>query len=125
MLTTFNLIRLLLDFGMFVLIWVVQLIIYPGLRYFSEENLKAWHKKYMQVSVIVIIPLMLGQLILAIIQHYYIQDSYTIISLAILFALWMHTFYRFVPLHNAIKITENSSKITSKLVKNNWWRTIF
>jgi hypothetical protein len=67
---------------------------------------------------------MLGQLVITCIQVYQSQNSYTIISLAILFILWAHTFYQFVPLHDTIKNTQIPDKITLKLVKLNWWRTL-
>ncbi len=38
--------RLLFDFGLVVLIWIVQLVIYPGLCYYSETDLLKWHKLY-------------------------------------------------------------------------------
>ncbi|WP_031428166.1 hypothetical protein [Flavimarina sp. Hel_I_48] len=121
---TLSLLRLLFDFGMLVLIWLVQVIIYPSFRYYSKRNLKRWHKKYMQVSAILIAPQMLGQLIITVLQCYDDQNSYTTMSLIILIILWAHTFYQFVPLHNAIKTAEKTSEITLKLVNYNWWRTI-
>ena len=39
-------VRLLLDFGLMVLIWIVQLVIYPGLCYYKSEDLGNWHKIY-------------------------------------------------------------------------------
>lgn len=123
MLSTLGLLRILLDFGMLVLIWLVQLVIYPSFRYYTPMDLHRWHKKYMSNSPIVIIPLMLGQLVITCIQLYQDQNSYTIISLALILILWAHTFYRFVPLHDAIKNTEKPNKITLKLVNLNWWRT--
>ncbi len=123
MLPTLGLLRILLDFGMVVLIWLVQLVIYPSLHYYLPEDLHRWHKKYMRNSPIIIIPLMLGQLVITCIQVYQNQNSYTIISLAIILILWAHTFYQFVPLHDAVKNAEKPDKITLKLIKLNWWRT--
>ena len=124
MLLTLDLLRIVLDFGMVVLIWLVQLVIYPSLRYYAPQDLPRWHKKYMHNSSIVIIPLMLGQLVITCIQVYQNQNSYTILSLVILLILWAHTFFQFVPLHDAVKNTQTPEKITSKLVKLNWWRTL-
>jgi len=118
-----DILRILLDFGMVVLIWLVQLVIYPSLCYYPPQDLHRWHKKYMRNSPIVIIPLMLGQLLITCIQVYQNQNSYTIISLVILIILWAHTFSQFVPLHDALKSTQIPEKITLKLVKLNWWRT--
>jgi len=38
------LIRLLFDFGLLVLIWLVQLVIYPSFLYYEQDNLKRWHE---------------------------------------------------------------------------------
>ncbi|MGB3775224.1 MAG: hypothetical protein WA951_08210 [Leeuwenhoekiella sp.] len=124
-LSTIDLLRLFSDFGMLVLIWLVQMVIYPSFTFYKKENFLKWHEVYMKNSPLVIIPLMLGQLILVCLQLYFIQNTYTLVSLAIVFILWGHTFYQFAPLHNAIKNDLNPAKITSELVKFNWWRTFF
>ena len=58
------LIRLLFDFGLLVLIWLVQLVIYPSFLYYEQDNLKRWHEKYTQKITYVVLPLMMGQLII-------------------------------------------------------------
>ena len=57
-----QLIRLLLDFGLMVLIWIVQLVIYPGLCYYKNEDLGKWHKIYTQRIGVIVGPLMIAQL---------------------------------------------------------------
>ncbi|HEA29218.1 MAG TPA: hypothetical protein ENH91_04380 [Leeuwenhoekiella sp.] len=124
MLASLDLLRILLDFGMVVLIWIVQLVIYPGMRYYQAEDLQTWHKKYMLHAPFIIIPLMLGQFVIACIQLFQNQNSYTIISVTVLFILWAQTFYQFAPLHKAINNSKKPQEITLKLVKYNWWRTL-
>ena len=54
--------RLLLDFGLCILIWMVQLIVYPSFLFFSDNNLFTWHKTYTKAIALIVMPLMLGQL---------------------------------------------------------------
>lgn len=116
-------IRLLFDFGLLILIWMVQLVIYPSFLYYSNDDLLAWHRLYTQRISYVVLPLMAGQLGLAVFQLYGFISWYSILSLLIIGILWGITFLQFVPLHNAIAQKEFDKKILLALVKNNWLRT--
>lgn len=117
-------IRLLLDFGLMVLIWIVQLVIYPGLCHYGQNELGDWHQKYTGRIGLVVGPLMILQLIVAIWQLFLHQGFYEIISLFFILVLWLLTFFIFVPLHNAIKPFKSCEHITKNLVLKNWSRTI-
>jgi hypothetical protein len=54
-------IRLLLDFGLVVLIWLVQLVIYPGFKFYSPSNLALWHKIYTGRIGVAVVPMMVWQ----------------------------------------------------------------
>lgn len=116
-------IRILLDFGLMVLIWTVQLVIYPGLCYYKNEDLGKWHKIYTQRIGVIVGPLMIAQLFVAALQLWESKNFYTWGSIVIIVITWMLTFLIFVPLHNSIKPDESCEEITSSLVKKNWWRT--
>lgn len=118
-----QIIRLLLDFGLMVLIWVVQLVIYPGLCYYKNEDLGNWHKIYTGRIGLIVGPLMIAQLFVATLQLWETMNFYTLGSILIILITWMLTFLIFVPLHNSIKPDESCEEITSNLVKKNWWRT--
>ena len=118
-----QIIRLLLDFGLMVLIWVVQLVIYPGLCYYKNEDLGNWHKIYTGRIGLIVGPLMIAQLLVATLQLWETMNFYTLGSILIILITWMLTFLIFVPLHNSIKPDESCEEITSNLVKKNWWRT--
>lgn len=117
-------IRLLLDFGLVVLIWIVQLVIYPGLCYYKNEDLGKWHKIYTQRIGVIVGPLMIAQLVVVIWQLWELQNLYTWASMIIVLITWILTFLIFVPLHNSITPDRSCEEITTSLVKNNWWRTI-
>ena len=52
----------LADFGLLVLIWMVQLVVYPGFKYYQRERLLEWHARYTSRISYIVGPLMLGQL---------------------------------------------------------------
>ena len=116
--------RILIDFGFLVLIWAVQLVIYPSFSYYSSANLFNWYKKYTKRVTIIVLPLMFSQLIITIIQLWNIQDWYTIISLLVLVILWLLTFLIFVPLHQSIDNNAPIENVCFKLESKNWIRTL-
>lgn len=120
---TLQLFRLLFDFGLLVLIWIVQLVVYPGFKYYKREGLQEWHHRYtVQISYIVF-PLMLGQLLVTGIQLWNKLSWYTLGSLLIIVLLWGSTFLQFVPLHNKISKGGFNEKTIVQLVRKNWFRT--
>ncbi|MCP9198586.1 hypothetical protein MKO06_01620 [Gramella sp. GC03-9] len=116
-------IRLLLDFGLMVLIWTVQLVIYPGLCHYRQEELGKWHSIYTQRIGVIVGPLMIAQLAVCILQLWQEKNLYTWGSLVIILLTWILTFLIFVPLHNSISPDKPCEEITNSLVIKNWWRT--
>lgn len=118
-----DVVRLLLDFGLLVLIWIVQLIIYPGFRHYDTENFVKWHRTYTSRFTFIVLPLMLGQLCITIYQLILNIDPYTVSSLVIIIILWFSTFIQFVPTHANISKGNTSQVLLDSLVKKNWIRT--
>ncbi len=117
-------IRLLFDFGLLVLIWIVQLVIYPSFSEYKREDLMRWHKKYINRIAIVVMPLMIGQLSLVIVQVFRDLTSLNIISLVLVMMMWGSTFLQFVPIHNDISFGIVDRNLLHKLTNKNWLRTI-
>ena len=120
---TIEILRLLFDFGLLVLIWLVQLVIYPGFPYYSVENLLKWHRKYTVGISVVVIPLMFGQLITAILLLVESKTTFTIGSLILISIVWAITFSQFVPMHRKIDAGQSDKKLLKHLVKLNWIRS--
>jgi hypothetical protein len=119
-----DLARLIIDFGFVVLIWAVQLVIYPSFSFYSKENLYKWHRSYTARVTFIVLPLMFSQLILAVIQLWQIQNWFTLISTLVIITLWLLTFLIFVPLHQSIDNNTPIANVCNKLVTKNWWRTL-
>ena len=119
-----TLIRLLFDIGLLVLIWLVQLIIYPSFLFYERNNLKRWHVNYTKKITYVVLPLMVGQFITAVILLFNDLSIFTLGSFLIIVSLWIITILIFVPLHNKISTDPVNRPIINKLVRLNWIRTI-
>lgn len=116
-------IRLLFDAGLFVLIWLVQLIIYPSFQYYDKRNLIVWHRYYTLRLSIIVIPLMVGQLILCSLQIYVFYSTVGMINLTMVILVWIITFTLFVPVHAKIAQEKAIGADLKKLVTRNWIRT--
>jgi hypothetical protein len=116
-------ISLLVDAGLVVLIWLVQLIIYPSFNYYKPENLFKWHQKYTTRLAFVVIPLMLSQLVLAIVAVFYQLNIVSSCSLLIVLSLWIFTFTSFAPLHHKISEGNTNQSLLQLLIRRNWIRT--
>ena len=115
--------RLLFDFGLLVLIWIVQRIVYPGFLHYNSKNLINWHKEYTSRFTSIVLPLMLGQLCISIYQLINEINLYTVLSIMIIIVIWVSTFVQFVPIHAQISKGKSSQKMLNSLVKKNWIRT--
>jgi|TARA_B110000908_G_scaffold77568_1_gene93251 hypothetical protein len=116
-------ISLLVDIGLVVLIWMVQLIVYPSFTYYNPKNLIEWHQKYTTGIAVVVIPLMLTQLVLAVVAVFYQPNFTAIFTLLIVLFLWIFTFLSFAPLHFKISEGVHNQKLLQLLIRRNWIRT--
>ena len=106
------------------MLWLVQLVIYPSFLRVNSSDLLAWHKAYTFRVSFVILPLMFGQLVLAILS---VTEGPSILEwLAFVFVLvcWTLTFFVSVPLHRKIEQNDITRETRQKLIMTNWPRTI-
>jgi hypothetical protein len=116
--------KLLSDFGLVVLIWLVQLVIYPSFQYYKTDDLDQWHSIYTGRITIVVLPLMLSQLVLSVFLS--IQSAwmlFEIIDTILVVMTWLSTFTIFVPLHQNIDQNKDLQHSIYKLINYNWIRT--
>ncbi|MEO9952181.1 hypothetical protein [Nonlabens sp.] len=118
--------KLLIDFGLVVLIWMVQIIIYPSFLHYTSEKLSVWHPLYTRKITSIVAPLMLAQLsisvYLMITQLTY--SFYEIIDLLLIATNWLLTMLVFISLHEKIEHNSTDRDIQTKLVKYNWVRVV-
>lgn len=111
------------DTGCLVLIWMVQLVVYPSFYYYSTPQLLQWHKKYTLLVTWIVLPLMLGQLICGSFSVIVDFTTITMFKLLLILMTWVLTFVVFVPLHQALETASPQQPIVKKLVRKNWSRT--
>ena len=116
--------RLVLDVGLLVLTWMIQLIVYPSFLFYTAKELIAWHKMYTKAIALIVIPLMLGQLGITIYQVFLVQNIFTFTSIVLVVFLWGITLLKFAPMHQQISEGNTQIQLLKKLVQNNWIRTI-
>lgn len=119
------LIKLLSDFGLLILIWIVQTIIYPSFNYYSPADLLIWHEKYTRLITYLVLPLMMAQLISTSLLTYKESSWMNLSQLSLILIIWLSTFLQAVPLHNQITLGKDIAENVLKLVQVNWIRTIF
>ena len=113
--------KLFTDSGLLILIWMVQLIIYPGFKYVDENSFLEHHKWYMRQISIIVVPLMFAQVGLEITSI--INGNISIHRIILICLVWASTFLLSVPIHNKLLKGKDLNQIGS-LVKTNWPRTI-
>lgn len=116
--------RTLLDFGMLVILWLVQLVIYPGFLTCDLTKLVEWHRSYTNRVAWIIIPLMFAQLPLVAWLTWRAPTETNLAALGCLFMAWLLTFGVSVPLHRRIDKGDTSSETLQRLIKTNWPRTM-
>lgn len=118
------LLGLLVDAGLCVLAWMVQLIVYPGFLEYAPADLIQWHRKYTPRITIIVAPLMLAQLGIAAYKLIHGPSGLHLVSCILILAIWLITFFLFVPIHQKIDQGITGKKDLLKLVKLSWYRTL-
>ena len=126
----FMALRTLVDCGMFILIWMVQLIVYPSFCHISDQALASWHRTYTQRIGYFVMPMMLVQLTLSVLTCIHTMTALTVLDLGLVVATWVLTAWLSVPLHKALAAGSVDPDIRRSLVRTNLpralvWTSIF
>ena len=114
---------MMLDTAALVLIWLVQLVIYPAFLHFHTEDFKRWHLVYTQRVTYVVLPVMLGQLALYCWLLLTALAWDVALNTTLVLIVWVITFFRAVPLHGALDTEADHLLPSARLLVVNWWRT--
>ena len=110
-------------FGLVVLIWLVQLVIYPAFADIAAEGFLAWHARYTRAITGIVGPLMLAQVVLAALLVYRRPSPATILYAVLVAATWLLTALVAVPIHNALASGGHDLAKIHRLIGTNWLRT--
>jgi hypothetical protein len=114
----------LVNFGMALVIWIVQVIVYPGLARYPAGRLQAWHADYTARISFFVVPLMFTQLGLLAAAAYAGGGATVHAMLAMVLLAWGATFKFSVPLHRRITTGRDPEGAARLLVRTNWPRTV-
>ena len=116
-------VNLALSWGLLLLIWLVQVIIYPGFHRIPTDIFIDYHRWYVNRISFIVLPLMISELGMT---TWWLLDAGThgaIISTVLVVIIWSSTFLLQVPIHNRLKSGKKEVFIR-RLVATNWIRTI-
>ena len=114
--------QLVIDSGLLILIWLVQLIIYPSFRYTADEYFITWHARYTGLIALVVTPLMLFQVGIEIMHVLFLTTRW--LRIGFIAAIWISTFSFSVPCHNRLHAEGKKRELVERLIKTNWIRTV-
>ena len=111
-----------INFGLVVLIWLVQLIIYPGMRGWQRSSFVALHQTYTRRISLVVGPLMLAQAVLGFAMVLGSTGGKAVVQLLLVAGVWLVTITCSVPMHRRL-VHGYDEKAVDKLIATNWLRT--
>ena len=109
--------------GLLVLIWLVQVIIYPGMHNWVTSEFSEIHRVYTRKITFIVTPLMLGQALCALLMTIRAPDVLLVLQLILIAFVWGVTAFISVPLHRRLS-GGHDNRVIDRLIKTNWLRTM-
>ena len=121
-----DLVKAIIDWAILVVVWLVQLAVYPWFRRIEKSRFVTWHSLYLKLMGYLVGPLMIGQLGFAVwnaftVRHWISAETH---YLGLVALTWIATFRMVVPIHDKLQSRGNESKLVRQLVWANWPRTV-
>ena len=116
--------QIVIDFGLLVLIWMVQLVVYPSFLFFDSPGLRRWHAKYTVMITIIVLPLMFGQVVFHAVSIWIAISIPQVMQVVFIVSAWWVTFFKAVPLHRGIDLGQHTAETIKSLIRWNWSRTV-
>jgi hypothetical protein len=114
---------LAIDLSMFIIIWLVQLILYPAFLHIAEDKFRIWHKIYCKRISYLVLPLMLAQLFESLAACFFIGSHLEWMKLGCVLSVWLFTFLISAPCHQKLTEFGKVEAEISTLISTNWYRT--
>lgn len=114
--------QLATDSGLLVLIWLVQLIIYPSLSYLNEAAFIRWHARYFLRICCIASPLILTQAAIELVKLP--AGTGEPVRLLLLTVIWAVTALFSLPCHFQLHRQGKRTAVISRLIQTNWLRTV-
>ena len=111
-----------IDFAMFVLIGLVQVIVYPVFGKFPRNVLTGGIPATATRLDGFVLPLMIAQLIDSVSTCFFVGDDLAWARLILVLFAWMTTFLISAPCHRRLMKEGKSDPVVEHLIRTNWWR---
>ncbi|ADE53952.1 hypothetical protein [Coraliomargarita akajimensis] len=118
------LLRWIVDGGLCLLLWWVQLWAYPKIARMEPEPLAEWHPRYVRMMTVVAGSMMVLQLMTVSAQVLFQASLPVFLSMALVAICWLVTFTLSVPCHRSIAEGASTPAVRQRLVRTNWLRTL-
>lgn len=112
------------SYGLVVLIWLVQVIIYPAFAQIAPEGFTLWHASYTRAVTWIVMPLMLGQVVLLGWLVVARASPWAFLAAGLVAVAWIATFAMSVPAHVRLRSVGLDGGVFRRLVATNWIRTV-
>ncbi len=112
-----------IDATMAVLIWLVQIIIYPSFRTQQQDGFRKWHRGYTRQIGFIVGPLMLTQIAVHGMSVWVDPNPTGYVQVACIVVALVVTATRSVPCHRALSSRGKDADVIDRLVASNWLRT--
>ena len=113
----------LVSFGLVVLIWLVQGVIYPTFAEIAPERFTVWHAGYTRAVTWIVMPLMFGQVALLGWLLVVRPSPAGYLAAGMVAVAWVATFALAVPDHGRLQSLGLDRSVVARLVVTNWIRT--
>ena len=113
----------LVAFGLVVLIWLVQVIIYPAFAEIAPDRFAPWHAGYTRAVTWIVAPLMLAQVALLARLAFVRPRPGVLLAAGMVAVAWVTTFALAVPAHDMLQASGLDRAVVARLVATNWIRT--
>ncbi len=109
--------------SLLVLIWLVQIIIYPGMYNWVNSTFAELHRGYSRRISLIVGPLMFAQAVLALRQVVIMPDLVSVMQAILIASVWGVTSFISVPLHRRLSAGYDA-RVINRLINTNWLRTV-
>ena len=111
------------------LIWLVQLVQYPGFKLIGKNECLTYQQHHVSKISWVVVPLMLGELLFASWLlltpfTFSIMEYLNYAAFGCVLVVWLVTFGWEVPTHKKLEKEGYKKDLLQKLIRLNWFRTI-
>lgn len=105
------------------LIWIIQVVHYPSMRFLDVKLWEEAHEQHVKYISMIVVPIMILELLTAVYVLYHSAMFLYWVNFVLLIIIWLSTFLLQIPRHKRL-LKDYNLKYLNHLIKWNWIRTI-